>query len=110
MSIYEDFLNVDIRAGTIIDVQEFPKARKPAYKLKINFGDDIGILQSSAQITGLYKPADLINKQICAVINLPEKQIADFTSQCLVLGFYTEDDHVSLITAQHHVPNGNRLY
>ena len=106
---YEDFLKLDIRAGTVINAQPFPKARKPAYQLKIDFGDDIGILQSSAQITELYQCPDLIGKSVCAVVNFPEKQIADFMSQCLVLGFYNPDGAVSLIAPDHDIANGSKL-
>lgn len=106
---YEDFLKLDIRAGTVIEAKPFEKARKPAYQLKIDFGDEIGILQSSVQITQLYECDDLIGKTICAIVNFPEKQIANFMSQCLVLGFYNADGAVSLISPDHDIANGSKL-
>lgn len=106
---YEDFLKLDIRAGSVVNAKPFPKARKPAYQLKIDFGDEIGMLQSSVQITQLYECDDLVGKTVCAVVNFPEKQIANFMSQCLVLGFYTADGVVSLISPDHQIENGAKL-
>lgn len=108
MATFNDFMNLDIRVGTIIEAKVFEKAKRPAYQLKIDFGPEIGIKKSSAQITELYKIEDLINKQILAVINFPEKQIADFMSEVLVLGVYTNDG-VVLITPDNKVNNGDKL-
>ena len=106
---WDDFEKIDMRAGTIIDVIEFPKARKPAYKLAIDFGSEIGIKKSSAQITSLYTKDELLNKQVIAVVNFPPKQIADFISECLVLGVYTEDREVVLLQPQMAVKNGAKI-
>jgi tRNA-binding protein len=103
-----DFEKVEMRAGTIIDVQPFPKARKPAYKLTIDFGP-FGILKSSAQITMHYTPETLTGKQIVAVINFPEKQIADFWSQCLVTGFADENGDIVLTNLDSKVANGTKI-
>lgn len=108
MATFDDFMKLDIRVGTIIEVEDFPKARKPAYKLVIDFGEEIGIKRSSAQITDVYKKEDLLNKQILAVVNFPERQIADFFSQVLVLGTYS-DQGVVLIKPDIQVKNGDRL-
>lgn len=101
---FEDFTKVDLRVGTIIEVNDFPKARNPAYQLSIDFGD-LGIKKSSAQITTLYKKEDLLNKQIIAVVNFKPKQIANFMSECLVLGAVIKDD-VILLKSENKVPNG----
>lgn len=106
---FETFLKVDIRTGTIIDAEEFPEARKPAYKLKIDFGDEIGIKKSSAQITELYQPKDLIGKQVAAVVNFPKRQIGPFMSEVLTLGFHNADNHVVLFSPDTQTPNGSRL-
>lgn len=106
---FETFLKVDIRTGTIIDAVEFPEARKPAYKLKIDFGDEIGIKKSSAQITELYRPKDLIGKQVAAVVNFPKRQIGPFMSEVLTLGFHNADNHVVLFSPDSQTPNGSRL-
>jgi tRNA-binding protein len=108
MASYEDFRKLDIRVGTIIEAEEFPKARNPAYKLKIDFGD-FGIKKSSAQITKLYSKEELIGKQVVAIINFPEKQIADFKSECLVLGVVLENNEVVLLQPDRKVPNGYRI-
>lgn len=110
MITYEDFLKVEIRAGTIIAVEEFPEARKPAYKLTIDFGPEIGQKRSSAQITALYKKEDLLNKQIIAVVNFPPKKVGPFTSEVLVLGLSDTSQSISLVRPDHHIPNGNRLH
>ena len=106
---FETFLKVDIRTGTILEAEEFPQARKPAYKLKIDFGPEIGIKKSSAQITALYKPADLVGKQIAAVVNFPKRQIGPFMPDVLTLGFHNADGHVALFSPDSDVPNGARL-
>lgn len=110
MISYDDFLKVDIRTGTITQVDEFPEARRPAYKLIIDFGDTIGTKKSSAQITDHYNPQSLIGKQVCAVVNFPPKQIGPFMSECLVLGFSDEDGKIVLIGADQKVENGQRLH
>lgn len=108
MASFEDFNKIDIRVGTIIDASEFDKAIKPAYKLKIDFGSNIGIKLSSAQITDLYSPQELIGKQILAVVNFPPKQVANFMSEVLVLGTYS-DNGVVLIKPDAPVKNGDKL-
>lgn len=105
---WNDFEQVALRVGTIIEVTEFPKARKPAYKLKIDFGP-LGIKMSSAQITRHYTPETLVGRQVVAVINFPEKQIADFMSQCLVTGFADEQGDIVLTAVERPVPNGSAL-
>jgi len=104
---FDDFLKIDIRIGTIVEIDDFPKARKPAYRMKIDFGP-LGIRSSSAQITRLYKKNDLLNKQILAVINFKPRQIANFLSECLVLGVQNDKDVVLL---QPHKPakNGTKV-
>lgn len=106
---WADFERVALRVGTIVAVSEFPKARKPAYQLKIDFGDELGIRQSSAQITGHYTREELIGKQIVGVINFPKKQIANFMSECLVTGFADENGDIVLCTVERKVPNGAKL-
>jgi len=106
---FETFLKIDIRTGIIIEAVEFPEARKPAYKLKIDFGAEIGIKKSSAQITALYTPETLIGKQVAAVVNFPKRQIGPFMSEVLTLGFHNNDGHVVLFSPDSHVPNGSRL-
>lgn len=105
---WNDFEKVEMRVGTIIDAEDFPKARNPAYKLKINFGDN-GIKQSSAQIKKLYNKEDLIGKQIIAVTNFPPKQIANFMSECLVLGIVLINNEVVLFHPEREVTNGLRI-
>ena len=104
---FEDFTKVDIRVGTIIEINDFPEARHPAYQLTIDFGD-LGIKKSSAQITTLYKEEDLLNKQILAVVNFPKKQIAKFMSECLVLGAVNDKD-VILLNPETTVKNGTTV-
>ena len=108
MATFEDFIKLDIRVGTIIEAKVFEKANKPAYQLKIDFGNEIGIKKSSAQITDVYKCEDLINKQVLAVVNFPPRQIADFMSEVLVLGTYSKQG-VVLIKPDKKVENGDRL-
>jgi tRNA-binding protein len=103
---FDNFLALDIRAGTIIDAKPLPKAKIPAYALTIDFGETIGVKHSSARISDLYTPQDLINLQIMAIINFPPRKIAGFTSEVLVCGFYNENNHVVLVTPQSHVQNG----
>ena len=105
---FEDFLKVDIRIGTIIEVNDFPKARKPAYQLTIDFGS-LGIKKSSAQITDLYSKDDLLNKQISAVVNFKARQIANFKSEVLVLGVYNTDGNVVLLQASKEIKNGEQV-
>lgn len=107
---YDDFMKVDIRVGTITAVDDFPEARKPAYKLTIDFGDEIGTRRCSAQITDHYSKEDLQGHQVAAVVNFPEKQIGPFMSQCLTLGFLDEDNDVVLVSPDKPVPNGGRLH
>ena len=105
MISWDDFQKVDMRVGTILEVEEFPEARNPAYKLKIDFGKEIGIKKSSAQVTSLYTPEDLVGKQVIAVVNFPKKQIGPFMSECLVLGAVQGKD-VTLLTPNQAVVNG----
>lgn len=107
---FDDFLALDIRIGTIEDVQDFPEARNPAYKLFINFGEDIGRKKSSAQITQNYSKEELIGRQVLAVVNFPPRQIGPFMSEVLTLGAPDADGHVVLIQPGEHVPEGGRLY
>ncbi|HEU4574967.1 MAG TPA: tRNA-binding protein [Chitinophagaceae bacterium] len=109
MISWNDFEKVDMRVGTILEVQAFPQARKPAYQLLIDFGNEIGIKKSSAQITVHYSKEDLINRQVIAVVNFPAKQIANFTSECLVLGVYDEKADVVLLQPGKPVKNGCRI-
>lgn len=104
---YEDFTKVDLRIGTIIEVNDFPEARRPAYQLKIDFGE-LGIKKSSAQITTLYTKQELQNKQIVAVVNFPRKQIGKFMSECLVVGAVKKDD-VYLLKPERKIKNGTQV-
>ena len=107
---YADFENVDIRVGTIISVEPFPEARKPAFKLKIDFGPELGVKKSSAQITTHYTPETLIGRQVAAIVNFPPRQIGPFMSEVLTLGFPDAEGAVVLITPSLAVPNGGKLF
>ncbi|MCB1124591.1 MAG: tRNA-binding protein [Verrucomicrobiae bacterium] len=107
---FQDFLNVELRVGRILSAEIFPEARKPAYLLQVDFGPDIGIRKSSAQITGNYATTDLVGKQVVAVVNFPPKQIGPIMSECLVTGFADESGKVVLCVPDREVPLGARLY
>lgn len=106
---WDDFAKVELRVGTIVEAEEFPEARKPAYKLKVDFGDDIGVRKSSAQITGAYRLDELVGRQVVGVVNFPAKQIGPVRSECLVTGFHREDGAVILAVPDSAVPNGAKL-
>lgn len=108
MATFDDFMKLDIRVGTIVDAQNFEKAKRPAYQLQVDFGEEIGIKKSSAQITNHYTVDDLVGKQVLAVINFPPRQIANFMSEVLVLGTYS-DGGVVLISPDKAVANGDKL-
>lgn len=110
MISFDDFLKVDIRVGTVIEAEPFPEARKPAIKLKIDFGDEIGIKKSSAQITENHNVQSLIGSQVMAVVNFPPRQIGPFMSEVLTLGVPDADGKVMLIRPDRAIPNGGRLY
>ena len=106
---WSDFEKLDIRVGTIIAADFFPKAKKPAYQLTIDFGQEVGLKKSSAQITQLYQPKDLLHRQVVAIVNFPPKQIATFISECLVLGVYADDNSVVLLQPAQPVRNGLKI-
>ena len=108
MISWQDFEKIDIRCGTVIEAKDFPNARKPSYQLTIDFGE-AGVKRSSAQVTHHYKKEELLNKQVIAVINFPVKQIANFFSECLVLGAYDENNNVVLLQPGHKIPNGMKI-
>jgi len=105
---FEDFIKVDIRIGTITEVKEFPKAKKPAFQILIDFGT-IGVKKSSAQITELYTKEKLLGKQVMAIINFNPRQIANFMSECLILGVYNKDGHVVLLQTSQPIKNGEQI-
>ncbi len=107
---FDDFLKVDIRVGRVIDAAVFPEARKPAYKLVIDFGEEIGTRKSSAQITVLYTPEELVGRLVMAVVNFPPRQIGPVMSEVLVLGFSDSAGNISLAAPDHDVPIGGRLH
>ena len=110
MITYQDFGKVDVRVGTITSVEDFPEARKPAYKLTIDFGSEIGTKKSSVQITKHYKKEELLGKQVIGVVNFPQKQIGPFVSETLTLGLPDENDDVVLLMPTQKVPNGKKMF
>lgn len=106
---WDDFNKVDIRVGTIVEVSDFPEAHKPAYKLRVDLGEELGVLKSSAQITNLYTKKCLLGKQVLVVVNFEPKQIGPFMSECLVTGLHQTDNNVVLAGVDMELPNGTRL-
>ncbi|WED43916.1 tRNA-binding protein [Legionella cardiaca] len=110
MISYDDFARIDLRSGTVVKVEAFPRAQRPAFKVWVDFGEQLGILQTSAQITINYTPEALLGKSVVGCVNLGEKNIAGFTSQFLLVGFTDANGAISLITTDHKVPNGQKLH
>lgn len=106
---WDDFTKVDMRVGTVVEVRDFPKAHSPAYQLELDFGNDIGVLKTSAQVTKRYQKEDLLGMQLIAVVNFPKKQIANFMSECLIIGVVGEDNDVSLLSPSLKTKNGLRV-
>ena len=106
---FDDFLKVELRVGKVISAEEFPEARNPAYILQVDFGEEVGIRKSSAQITELYAAEDLVGRLVVGVVNFPPKQIGPIKSQCLITGFHNDDGHVALCVPDQDVPPGTRL-
>ena len=110
MISYEDFDKVDVRVGEVVSAEDFPEARKPAYKLKIDFGPEIGEKKSSAQITKHYSKDELVGRKVIAVVNFPPKQVGPFMSECLTLGVPDAEGEVVLLVPEQNVPNGSRMF
>lgn len=106
---WQDFMRIDLRVGRVVSAKTFPEARKPAYILEVDFGEEIGVLKSSVQITDLYSVDDLVDRLVVGVVNFPRKQIGPLMSECLVTGFHNENGHVVLCTPEQDVPVGSRL-
>lgn len=106
---WNDFMKVELRVGRVVQAEVFKEARKPAYKLQVDFGPELGLRKSSAQITQLYQPGDLVGRLVVAVVNFPKKQIGPLMSECLVTGFHNADGHVALCVPDGEVPLGTRL-
>ncbi|MFD2754997.1 tRNA-binding protein [Comamonas terrae] len=106
---WNDFMKVELRVGRVVQAEVFKEARKPAYKLQVDFGPELGLRKSSAQITQLYQPGDLVGRLVVAVVNFPKKQIGPLMSECLVTGFHNADGHVALCVPDGDVPLGTRL-
>ena len=107
---FDDFVKVDIRVGTVVEAVPFPEARKPAYKLKIDFGEEIGIKRSSAQIPVHYEPGELVGRQVVGVVNFPPRQMGHFMSETLTLGFTDANGDIVLLEPERDVPNGSRMF
>lgn len=107
---FDDFAKIDLRSGTVVKVEEFPRARKPAYKVWVDFGKEIGILQTSAQVTVHYTPETLLGRSVVGCVNLGEKNIAGFASQFLLVGFADDNGAICLVTTDPKVPNGQKLH
>ena len=106
---WDDFMKVELRVGRVLSAEPFAQARKPAYILQVDFGEEIGVLKSSAQVTGHYRPEELVGRLVVAVVNFPKKQIGPFVSECLVTGFHDEAGNVALCVPDKPVPLGTRL-